>query len=432
MNIYVIGIGRIGLVTACCLANSGHMVTGVENDRNKFAALNSGRSPIFEQDIQDILNKTRSDGRLKFTDSIPDKLSADSVFVTVNTPSLNDGNLDMSQVYEVVGKIVKSSTNPLMIIMKSTVPPGIGEKIIDNFIGGTKNVYVSCPEFLRTGEAVYDWYHPSRMVVGLKDISAFDEVKKIFKGINAPWVITDITSAEIVKLASNGFLATKISFINQIADICEQFGANIDDVAQGMGLDQRIGSSFLKAGLGFGGPCLYKDTKMLGNTISIKDKNIKATLIEGVIEINSSRPSLIVKKLKQFIKPTKGKKIGLLGLTFKPNTNDTMNSPALEIAKRLVEEGAILQIYDPGIDKDHLPEFGSSSVKLLKNIYLAASSVNAIIISTEWAEFKEANWSLIKQKMSNPHLVIDGRNYLDQNMIEKLGFRYVGMGRKIA
>ncbi len=431
MNIYVIGIGRIGLVTACCLADAGHRVTGVEIDNDKLGKLNEGLNPILEEGIDILLKKTLAKETLKFVNAIPAGLKADAVILTVNTPPLPDGNLDLKQIYNVMNRVVESAASPLLVIMKSTVPPGTGRQIIERFLKGTQHTYVSNPEFLSEGKAVNDWYHPSRIVIGCEDISHLDEIREIYTGIEGEWVITDIVTAEIIKAASNAFLATKISFINEIADICENVGANVDDVAAGMGLDKRIGNSFLKAGLGFGGPCLYKDTRMLGNMARRKDRKADSVLIRAVINVNSNRTAQVIEKLKRHLHPLKGSNIGLLGITFKPDTNDITNSPALEIAGRLIKQGASLKLYDPAFNDSDAPVFRHARLKVVKDIYEAASSVNAIVLSTEWKEFIGADWPLIKQSMLPPYLIIDGRNALPQQKLINLGFKYVGMGRKL-
>ena len=260
----VIGVGRIGLVAACCLASSGHQVTGVEIDKAKLKLLDSGISPnSYEPSIEELLQGGLSSGKLAFSQALPAHLRADAIMVTVNTPPQASGDADLSQIYSVLAQIRDIFKDPLIILMKSTVPPGTGVHLIKNYFEGTPITYISNPEFLRTGQAIHDWYHPSRIVIGTDNERAVEQVRQLYSDIAAPVLVTDITSAEMVKYAANNFLSAKISFINEIANLCEILGANIDDVVQGVGLDPRIGTAFLQPGVGYGGPCLSKDARAL-------------------------------------------------------------------------------------------------------------------------------------------------------------------------
>ena len=318
---------------------------------------------------------------------------------------------------------------PTIMVMKSTVPPGTGVRLIKDYLQGTSITYISNPEFLRGGQGVYDWYHPDRIVIGADDNRAADKVRLMYSGIEAPVLVTDITSAEMIKYASNTFLATKISFINEIANICETVGANIDDVATGMGLDPRIGPAFLQAGLGYGGHCLPKDASALSSLASSKGYDFR--VLRAAMEVNARQRILVVNKLKQLLGSLKGKEIALLGLAFKPGTNDASEAPSLDIARLLIAEGAKLRAYDPAAiesARSLLPD----SVVFAGDVYSAVAGACAIVLATEWPEFIEADWNRIKEAMVKPYAVIDGRNALPAERLINAGFKYSGVGRKFA
>jgi UDPglucose 6-dehydrogenase len=428
MEVVVIGIGRIGAVAACCLADAGHSVTGIEINPSTLELINSGVIPYHEPELEGLLKHGLQTGNLKFAAALPGSLKADIVMIAVNTPAMPDGNCDLSYVYTAVTQVLDSITGPGIMAMKSTVPPGTGVSLMRDYLQGTPITYVSNPEFLRGGQGVYDWYHPTRIVIGTDDNRAADKLRLIYSGIGAPVLVTDITSAEMIKYASNTFLATKISFINEIANICETVGANIDDVARGMGLDPRIGPAFLQAGLGYGGSCLPKDATALDFLASSKGYDFK--VLKAAIEANTTQRILIVNKLKQLLGSLKGKEIALLGLAFKPGTDDASQTPSLDIARLLITEGANLRAYDPmAMEKARalLPD----SVVFAENIYSAIAGAHAVILATEWPEFIESDWDRIKKTMDAPYAVIDGRNALPKEKLVAIGFKYGGIGRTL-
>jgi UDPglucose 6-dehydrogenase len=428
MEVIVVGIGRVGLVAACCLADAGHRVTGIEINVSNLELINSGVIPYHEPELEGLLKHGLQTGNLKFAAALPGSLKADIVMMAVNTPAMPDGNCDLSYVYTAVAQVRDALDGPTIMAMKSTVPPGTGVSLIKDSLQGTAITYVSNPEFLRAGQGVYDWYHPTRIVIGTDDNRAADKLRLIYSGIQAPVLVTDITSAEMIKYASNTFLATKVSFINEIANICEAVGANIDDVARGMGLDPRIGPAFLQAGLGYGGSCLPKDATALNFLASSKGYDFK--VLKAAIEANTRQRRLIVNKLKRLLGSLKGKEIALLGLAFKPGTDDVTEAPALDIARLLITEGANVRAYDPAaMEKARalLPD----SVVLAENIYSAIAGAHALILATEWPEFIKADWNKIKKAMAEPYAVIDGRNALPKDKLIAIGFKYVGIGRRI-
>jgi UDPglucose 6-dehydrogenase len=428
MEVVVIGIGRVGLVAACCLADAGHRVTGIEINVSNLELINSGVIPYHEPELEGLLKRGLQTGNLKFAAVLPGSLKADIVMIAVNTPAMPDGNCDLSYVYTAVAQVRDALDGPTIMVMKSTVPPGTGARLIKDYLQGMPITYVSNPEFLRAGQGVYDWYHPTRIVIGTNDNRAADKLRLIYSGIQAPVLVTDITSAEMIKYASNTFLATKVSFINEIANICEAVGANIDDVARGMGLDPRIGPAFLQAGLGYGGPCLPKDARALESLASSKGYDFK--VLKAAIEANARQRRLVVNKLKQLLGSLKGKEIALLGLAFKPGTDDVTEAPSLDIARLLIAKGVKLRVYDPAAmekAKALLPD----SIVFAENIYSATAGACAVILATEWPEFIKADWDKIKKTMDEPYAIIDGRNALSQDRLIAIGLKYLGVGREL-
>ena len=426
MKIIIAGIGRVGLVTACCLADAGHHITGIEIDPDRLNLLNKGVSPFHEEGIDVLLKKGLSEGNIRFLASWPAKIDAEIVIIAVNTPTLDDGSSDLSRIYEIIENVKQSDSEQAILVMKSTVPPGTGKKLCKGLLRNSDLKYVSNPEFLRTGQGVYDWYNQSRIVIGATDLGAADKVQLLYANIKAPMVITDITSAEMIKCASNAFLAAKVSFINETADICDSVGANIDAVAHGMGLDHRIGPAFLQAGIGYGGSCLPKDIRALSHLAG--EINCEARMLEATIKINEQRVPVIIKKLKQAMHELKGKKITLLGLAFKPGTDDVTDSPALRIAQALIKEQVTLTVYDPTA-MANARLYLDEKVLCSKDLYLAADQANALIIATEWTDILRADWQKIRGNMHNPFLLVDGRNALNPDIIEKAGLKYIGIGR---
>ncbi|GBF34215.1 UDP-glucose dehydrogenase [Desulfocucumis palustris] len=428
MLVSVIGAGYVGLVAACCLANSGHRVKCVEHDRSKCEMLAGGLLPFYEEGLGDLLARGVKGGKLSFSTEIESIKNTEIIIVAVGTPSRPDGKVDLGQIFGVMTDISELATEPVTLIMKSTVPPGLGLQLQKRFLfqKSGKIAYVSNPEFLREGRAVKDWYQPERIVVGAETPEAVETVKSLYSDIEAPFCVMDISSAEMVKYASNAFLATKISFINEIANLCELVGADIIPVARAVGMDGRIGGSFLQAGLGYGGSCFPKDTKGLDFISTLNGHTFN--LLKAVIEVNARQRILAVRKLSRLLDSLCGKKIAILGLSFKPGTDDTRESPSLDIIRMLGDEGAEVTAYDPMAvlrqNAGPLPEF-----TLCGDPLAALTSSHAAVITTEWREFLDMDWEKAWKIMSPPRVILDGRNCLDPHKIKSLGFQYAGMGR---
>ncbi|KYH32824.1 UDP-glucose dehydrogenase family protein [Neomoorella mulderi] len=429
MELVIIGSGYVGLVAACCLAHSGHKVITVEKNIGKLEKLQRGVLPIYEEGLEELFRQGVNSSRLFFSEDLRDVLpGVDFIMIAVGTPSLADGRVDLAQVYEVAQTISETADHPLVVVMKSTVPPGTGKYLIERFFSKAcvPIRYVSNPEFLREGKAVWDWYHPDRIVVGSDDPVTAEEVLELYSDIDAPKVTMDVTSAEMVKYASNAFLATKISFINEVANLCELVGADIKLVASAVGMDKRIGPHFLQAGLGYGGSCFPKDTKGLDYISSFNGYSFN--LLKAVIEVNSKQRILAVRKLHKEIGNLAGKKIAVLGLAFKPGTDDVREAPALDIIKYLVDEGAAVAATDPLALKNAYPLL-PSCVKLSADPYEVLVGAQAFLLATEWPQLVNLDWERVKRLMREPFLVVDGRNALDARRLVGLGYRYCGFGR---
>ena len=416
----VIGVGWVGLVTAACFADVGHEVAAVDVDVAKIEALRRGESPIHEPGIDELLERNRD--RMVFTTEIADLLDRTRLlFCCVDTPPTYSGDADLSRVRAVVAELRGGGDHAL--VMKSTVPAGTGATIRRDL---PDLAYVSCPEFLREGTAVADFLHPDRVVIGAdqRDAGAADAVAELYAPLGGEIVRTDVASAEMVKLASNAFLATKISFINEIANVCEEVGADVAEVSRGMGLDARIGPSFLRAGIGYGGSCFPKDVSALkqlaGNT------GYHFQLLTSVIEVNELQKRRVIGKLTKHLGSLVGKRVALLGLAFKPDTDDMREASSLVLAARLQGEGATVAAYDPVAERrasELLP-----AVELCDSATSALDGADAAILVTEWPEFAELDWSAIARRMANP-LLVDGRNFLDPAALRAAGFTYEGIGR---
>jgi UDPglucose 6-dehydrogenase len=418
----VIGVGWVGLVTAACFAELGHPVIARDILQEKVDSLSRGEVAIHEPGLEDLLQRNAE--RLTFTTDMDELLQgARLLFVCVDTPPTYSGDADLSRVRAVVQELPDDSDH--VLIMKSTVPAGTGESIRRDMPGLS---YVSCPEFLKEGTAVKDFMHPDRVVVGADpgDEAAADAVERLYQPLGGEILRTDVASAEMIKLASNAFLATKISFINEIANVCEEVGADVGQVAQGMGLDQRIGSSFLRAGIGYGGSCFPKDVsalKMLaGNT------GYHFQLLTSVIEVNELQKRRVVGKLEKHLGSLIGKRVALLGLAFKPDTDDMREASSLVLAARLQGEGAEVVAYDPVAAERAAELLGS--VELANSAMVALEGADAAVLVTEWNEFAELDWAAAAEKMTRPMLV-DGRNYLDPEKLIGAGFEYEGIGRTV-
>ena len=416
----VIGVGWVGLVTAACFAELGHPVIARDIVAAKVEALSRAQTTIHEPDLDQLLLANAE--RLRFTTEIGDVLEAARIlFVCVDTPPTYSGDADLSRVRSVVEELGGGGHH--VLVMKSTVPAGTGEAIRRE-LGDA--AYVSCPEFLKEGSAVTDFMHPDRVVIGADrgDREAAEGVADIYAPLGAEIVHTDLASAEMIKLASNAFLATKISFINEIANVCEEVGADVDEVARGMGLDQRIGHSFLRAGIGYGGSCFPKDVSAL--KMLAGNSGYHFQLLNAVIEVNELQKRRVVGKLQKHLGSLLGKRVALLGLAFKPETDDMREASSLVLAARLQGEGAEVVAYDPiaaGRARELL-----ASVRFHDSALAALEGADAAVLVTEWPEFRTLEWGAAAAAMARP-LLIDGRNYLDPETLTAAGFEYEGIGR---
>ncbi|HEX6206493.1 MAG TPA: UDP-glucose/GDP-mannose dehydrogenase family protein [Solirubrobacterales bacterium] len=418
----VIGAGWVGLVTAACFAELGHRVIARDILEEKVEALSRGEVAIHEPGLEDLLRRNAE--RLTFTTDMDELLNgARLLFVCVDTPPTYSGDADLSRVRAVVQELPEAGDH--VLIMKSTVPAGTGESIRRDMPNLS---YVSCPEFLKEGTAVADFMDPDRVVVGADpgDEAAADAVEALYRPLGGEILRTDVASAEMIKLASNAFLATKISFINEIANVCEEVGADVGQVAKGMGLDERIGSSFLRAGIGYGGSCFPKDVsalKMLaGNT------GYHFQLLTAVIEVNELQKRRVVGKLEKHLGSLIGKRVALLGLAFKPDTDDMREASSLVLAARLQGEGAEVVGYDP-VAAERASEL-LGSVEMATSAMEALEGADAAVLVTEWREFAELDWAAAGEKMTRP-LIVDGRNFLDPEKLISAGFEYEGIGRTV-
>lgn len=425
----VIGVGYVGLVTAAIFAEHGNQVIGLDVDERKIEGLKAGQIPIFEPGLAELVQRNIKSERLSFTTSYSEALKDNEyVFIGVGTPSKVDGEADLKYVAAVARSIAENMCAPLIVINKSTVPVGTGDWVADIIHRYQPKPIpfsvVSCPEFLREGSAVYDAMHPHRTVLGSLDKDAANKVAQLHLPFRAPIIITDLRTAEMIKYASNAFLATKISFINEIANICEELGADVKEVAIGMGYDPRIGPQFLDAGLGYGGSCFPKDVKALAYMAAEKGRHPQ--LLHAVMEINEDRRALALNRIEEMLGGLAGRTIGLLGLSFKPNTDDMREAPSIEIANGLINRGAIVKVYDPvamEVARPSLPD-----VEYCPDPYSLAEGCDGLMVITEWTEFRQLDLQRIRNVMKTP-VIFDGRNIFDPKFMERLGFQYRAMGR---
>lgn len=429
-QICVVGVGYVGLVTAACFSDLGNRVIALDIMEEKIAGLRRGEMPIYEPGLKELVDRNVRAGRLTFTTSYEEGLKgSEFVFIAVGTPSGVDGEADLRHVAAVAETIAKTMQEPLVIINKSTVPVGTGDWVADIVRRHQPKPIsfsvVSCPEFLREGSAIGDFMQPHRTVLGSLDPEAAEKVAQLHLPLRAPIVITDLRTAEMIKYASNAFLATKISFINELANICEELGADVKEVAVGMGYDKRIGNMFLDAGLGYGGSCFPKDVKAL--EYMAVEKGRHPQLLHAVMEINNDRRKMAVTRLKDMVGGSlSGKTIGLLGLSFKPNTDDMRDAPSIDIATALLEAGAQVRASDPvaiEIARPILP-----FVEMYDDAYKMAQDCDALVLVTEWNEFKNLDFDQICAVMRRP-VILDGRNIYDPELMKRKGFAYRGMGR---
>jgi len=428
-NIAVIGVGYVGLITGACFADLGNRVVCLDINEEKIEKLKRGIMPIYEPGLEELVERNVRAGRLSFTTSYAEAIrDAEFAFIAVGTPEGVDGEADLRYVQMAAESIADVLDHPVIIVNKSTVPVGTGDWVADIVRARRGNSVpfsvVSCPEFLREGSAISDFMHPDRVILGSLDREAAEKVAQLHLPLRTTLVITDLRTAEMIKYASNAFLATRISFINEIANICEAVGADVKEVATGMGYDKRIGHAFLDAGLGYGGSCFPKDVKALAHMAVIHGH--QPQLLDAVMDINAAQRQQAVSKLRGLLGDLHGKTIGLLGLAFKPNTDDMREAPSVAIAQALLAAGAHVRAYDPvAIDnaRRELPD-----VTMTTDPYTLAEGCDALVVVTEWNEFKQLDLARIRQTMRQP-ILLDGRNIYDPDMVHRLGFTYRGMGR---
>lgn len=431
MKIVVAGTGYVGLVTGACLSEIGHKVTCVDIDENKVTMMKKGISPIYEPGLDELLKRNYQEGRLNFTTDYKNAYKdANIVFIGVGTPEREDGSANLDYVFKVCEQIAENVENNCLVVVKSTVPIGTNDRV-EEFLkehvkAGIHIEVASNPEFLAQGTAVKDTLYASRIVIGVESKEAEEKLRYVYEGFNQPIVVTNRRSAEMIKYASNDFLALKISFINEIANVCEIVGANIEDVARGMSYDKRIGDKFLKAGLGYGGSCFPKDTKALhwlANDSGYEIKTIKAT-----IEVNENQKYKMFRKAKQRFGSLKGMKVAVLGLTFKPETDDLREAPSIPNIKRLLDEGAEIVAFDPVGEENFKKKF-NLPIEYVKSPKEALKNADVAFIFTEWKEIKNLDLQYYEKLMKTP-IIFDGRNCYDINLVKDHNIDYYSVGRK--
>lgn len=429
MDICIVGTGYVGLVTGACLAELGNRVFCVDSNHEKIGKLNQGIIPIFEPGLEEVVKRNFKAKRLLFSTDLPSSVNASEIiFIAVGTPSKGDGDADLSFVESVAREIARCAKKPKIVVEKSTVPVETGKRLYE--LLKTHNGHrvsfevVSNPEFLREGSAVQDFLHPDRIVIGTESEKARKKMEELYAPLKAPIIFTDINSAELIKHASNSFLALKISYANAIANICELTGADVEEVTHGMGLDSRIGKQFLKAGIGYGGSCFPKDVDAF---IKIaQKKGYSFALLQEVQRINAFQRAHFFGKIKKRLVSLKGKTVAVLGLSFKPDTDDLRHAPSLDIVSRLQQEGALVRAFDPVAmenARSKLPE-----TVFCLNEYDAMKDADCVVLLTEWSQFKELDWKKAGSLLKEP-LVFDGRNMFKPEKMKKLGFEYFSMGR---
>ena len=448
MRISIVGTGYVGLVTGACLAEIGHEVVCTDNDAAKLQTLESGHLPIYEPSLDEVIAKARKRGKLSFRAEPAEAVAAgDAIFICVGTPPLPNGDADLSAIDHVARLVATEARSPKIVIEKSTVPAQTGQELkralsVYGRKSGVTFRVASNPEFLREGTAVEDFLHPDRIVVGVEDESTERQLKEIYRPVlerkfNCPvhspacpeaaapaWLVTTINSAELIKHASNSFLAVKISYANMVADLAERLGADVEEVVRAVGMDPRIGRSFLNAGLGFGGFCLPKDLQAF---VHLAERSgVDFTMLKEVEKINRRRIVHFIEKIRRALWVMKDKRIGVLGLAFKPNTDDIRFAPAIELITQLLAAGARIRAHDPeAMEKTRavLPQ-----IEYARSSYEAAEDAEALLIATEWAQFRDLDWDRIRELMARP-LVLDGRNFLSPREMRARGFEYYSFGR---
>jgi len=427
-KIAIIGTGYVGLTTGTALAYLGHKVICVDRNNVKIKKLKRGIMPIYESGLEELLKKHHKN--IDFTTNLKDSVKkSEIIFICVSTPSRKDGNIDTTYFKKAIKEVAAKLKEYKIIVNKSTVPVGTGEwtkEEIKKYYKGDFSV-VSNPEFLREGSALKDFLEPDRIVIGVEDEKAKEIMLDIYSSIKAPKIITDIRSAELIKYVANAFLATKISFINEIANICERVGGDVKKVAEGIGYDKRIGKSFLNAGIGYGGSCFPKDIDGLIKIADGKRYNFK--LLRAVTKVNKNQQRNFIRKIKKILKNIGGKKIAIWGLAFKPNTDDIRKSPAIEIIKQLQKLEYKIQAHDPIATKNAQKELLKKNIRFCKTALEAVKNADILALVTEWPEFSEIDMKKVKNLMRHPYF-LDGRNQFEPKEMKKLGFYYEGIGRK--
>ncbi len=428
-QICVVGVGYVGLVTGACFADLGNKVVALDVDEKRIDNLKKGIMPIYEPGLDELVKRNVAAGRLSFTTSYADALKGtEFAFIAVGTPSGVNGEADLQYVAAAAKSIAQNMSAPLVIINKSTVPIGTGDWVADIVKDAQAHQVafsvVSCPEFLREGSAIADFMSPHRTVIGSLHREAAEKVAQLHLPLRAPILITDLRTAEMIKYASNAFLATKISFMNELADLCECVGADVKEVAAGMGYDARIGRHFLDAGLGWGGSCFPKDVKALA--YMAKENGLSPRILDSVTEVNYERRAGAVRQIAEMVGGLKGKTIGLFGLAFKPNTDDMREAPSLDIVAHLTEAGARVRGYDPVATEVARPLL--PAVQMFKDPYEMAAGCDGVMIVTEWNEFKQLDLDQLRSALKGP-VIFDGRNIYDPGLMKEKGFTYRAMGR---
>jgi UDPglucose 6-dehydrogenase len=434
VHIGVIGTGYVGLVTGVCFAEFGVFVTCIDKDEKKIKSLRKGEIPFYEPGLDDLVRKNIKNGRLKFSTRIHDAVESSLViFIAVGTPPRGDGSADMRYVEEVAAEIAETIKGYKVIVMKSTVPVGTGSRLREIISKKLKEQMdfdiVSNPEFLREGSALEDFMRPNRVIIGAKSQQAVAILKDLYRPlylIETPFVITNIETAELIKYASNSFLAVKISFINEMSNLCEKVGADVHMVAKGMGLDHRIGPKFLHPGPGYGGSCFPKDTRAL-LTIA-RNNNAELGIVKSAEDANERQKKIMIEKIRKGLGEIKGKTIAVLGLSFKPNTNDMREAPSIYLIENLLKEKAKIKAFDPVAMEDAKGVFGNN-IKYAKGAYDCIKDADAVVIVTEWNEFRNLEMDKIKSLLRAPYF-FDLRNVYEPEKMKKLGFKYYSVGRK--
>ncbi|WDL95251.1 UDP-glucose dehydrogenase family protein [Alicyclobacillus sp. ALC3] len=427
MNVLIVGTGYVGLVTGVCFASHGHEVLCVDADARKVRQLQAGHCPIYEDGLESLLREQLQAGRLRFAAQVPPTAAHEVALIAVGTPSGSDGTADLTNVFAVAKELGRKLQPRAVLATKSTVPVGTGDKLERMLVdmGRTDLHVASTPEFLREGTALKDTLYPTRLVFGIADVHSSEVLKRLHAGVEAPAVLCSRATAEMIKYASNAFLATKISFINEIANICARVDADVSQVAIGMGMDPRIGGSFLRAGLGYGGSCFPKDTRALVNIAGDVDYDFK--LLKAVVEVNQLQRTAPLRQLTDWLGDLSGKHIAILGVAFKPGTDDTRESAALELARVLRDQGARLTLYDPVVRR--CSSHSGSPISVLDDPYLAVLDADAAVVVTEWSEIVDLDWPLVRQRMRQPFLY-DGRNVLAPYTMQSIGFTFANVGRR--